>query len=210
MTNPQIKMGSSISSYHQANLAASAMLSPYATVCGNVFLGAESSVFAGAHIRGDCEPIVIGAKTNIQENACLHVSVGSKLYVGNNVTVGHGAILHGCTIEDNVLIGMGATVMDDAIIANDCLVAAGSLVTQGKVFEPGTLIMGSPAKAVRALTDEEIETMITIAAGAYIETARAMLRDGLMLNPPAGANVWPVPRASGDLAMGGMFIGGMF
>ena len=210
MANPQIKMGSSISSYHQVRMAASAMLSPYASVCGNVFLGAESSVFAGVHIRGDCEPIVIGAKTNIQENACLHVSVGSKLHVGDNVTIGHGAILHGCTIEDNVLIGMGATVMDDAIIANDCLVAAGSLVTQGKVFEPGTLIMGSPAKAVRELTGEEIETMITIAAGAYIETARAMLRDGLMLNPPAGANVWPVPHASGDLAMGGMFIGGMF
>ena len=210
MADSQVKMGSSISNYHQVSFAPGVMLSPHATVCGNVTMGAESSVFAGAQIRGDCEPISVGAKTNIQENACLHVSVGSKLTVGNHVTVGHGAILHGCTIKDNVLVGMGAIVMDDAVIGSDCVIAAGSLVTQGKVFEPRSLVMGSPARAVRELTDEEIETMVTVATDAYVDTARAMLNDGLMATPPVGANVWPIPRATDDFAAAGMVIGGMF
>ena len=191
MLKPQIKMGSAISDYHQAKLAPSVMLSPYATVCGDVTMGDESSAFAGVQIRGDCEPIRIGSNTNIQENACLHVSVGSKLTVGNCVTVGHGAILHGCTIEDNVLVGMGSIVMDDAHIASDCVIAAGSLVTQGKSFPPRSLIMGSPARAVRELSDEEVEKMVTVAAGAYVEVARAMLDGGLMARPPKGATVWP-------------------
>ena len=207
MAKPQIKMGTTITNYHQVKFAPGVMLSPQATVCGDVFIGSESSVFAGTQVRGDCEPIYVGSKTNIQENACLHVSVGSKLTVGNHVTVGHGAILHGCTIEDNVLVGMGSIVMDDAIIANDCIVGAGSLVTQGKVFEPRTLIMGRPARAVRELTDEEIEAMVTVAADAYVEVARAMTADGLMLVPSVGTNIWPVPRVSDSLA-GGVFIGG--
>ena len=210
MTDPQIKMGTTISNYHQVRFGAGVMLSPQATVCGNVVMGAESSAFAGVQIRGDCEPVYIGAKTNIQENACLHVSVGSKLTVGNHVTVGHGAILHGCTIEDNVLVGMGSIVMDDAVIANDCVIAAGSVVTQGKVFEPRSLIMGSPARFVRELTDEEVEAMVTVAADAYVEVARAMLNDGLMATPPVGANVWPLPQAIDSMAAGGMIIGGMF
>ena len=210
MAKPQIKMGASISNYHQVKLAPTVMLSPQATVCGDVFIGAESSLFAGAQVRGDCEPVYIGSKTCIQENACLHVSVGSKLTVGNHVTVGHGAILHGCTIEDNVLVGMGAIVMDDAIIANDCVVAAGAVVTQGKVFEPRSLIMGSPAKAVRTLTDEEVEMWVTVASDAYVEVARAMLADGLMLTPPPGATIWPLPHTADNLAAGGMFIGSLF
>ena len=196
MAKPQIKMGSAIKDYHQVAFAPDVMLSPYATVCGRVDMGAGSSVFAGVQIRGDCEPISIGANTNIQENSCLHVSVGSRLAIGDSVTIGHNAMLHGCTIKDNVLIGMSATVMDDAVIASDCLVAAGSLVTQGKVFEPRSLIMGSPARAVRQLTDEEIEALITVAAPAYAEVARAMLADGLMFNPPVGANIWPLPNQS--------------
>ena len=194
MAKPQIKMGTSITDYHQVKAAPDACLSPYATVCGDVTLGAGASVFAGTQIRGDCEPIVVGELTNIQENSCLHVSMGSKLTVGNRVTVGHGVILHGCTIDDNVLVGMGSTVMDDVHIGSNCLVGAGSLVTQGKEFEPGTLIMGSPAHAVRKLTEEEIESMITVAADAYAEVARAMLADGLMENPPVGTTVWPRRR----------------
>lgn len=193
MANPQIKMKSAIKDYHQVTFAPDAMLSPHATVCGRVSIGAGSSVFAGTQIRGDCEPISIGANTNIQENSCLHVSVGSALTIGDNVTVGHNAMLHGCTIHDNALIGMSATVMDGAVITSGCLVAAGSLVTQGKVFEPRSLIMGSPARAVRQLTDEEVEALITAAAPAYAEVAHAMLADGLMFNPPAGANIWPAP-----------------
>lgn len=192
MAKPQIKMGTAISNYHQVSFAPDVMLSPYATVCGNVSIGAESSIFAGTQIRGDCEPIRIGSKTNIQENSCLHVSVGSKLVVGNHVTVGHSVTLHGCTIKDNVLVGMGSIVMDDAVVGSDCVIGAGSLITQGKAFGPRTLIMGSPARAVRQLTDEEIEAMVTVAADAYAEVAHAMLADGLMLPPPADANIWPV------------------
>ena len=191
MAKPQIKMGANISDYHQVRVDESACLSPYATICGDVVIGAGSSVFAGTQIRGDCEPIVIGDMTNIQENSCLHVSAGSKLCIGNRVTIGHMAMLHGCTIDDSVLIGMGSIVMDDAHIGTNCLVAAGSLVTQGKEFEPGTLIMGSPARAVRPLTEEEIETMITVAADAYAQVARAMVADGLMVHPGADTRVWP-------------------
>ena len=209
MARPQIKMGASISDYHLVKMDESACLSLYASICGDVSIGAETSVFAGTQIRGDCEPIVVGERTNIQENSCLHVSAGSKLTVGNHVTVGHMAMLHGCTIDDNVLVGMGSIVMDDAHISSDCVIAAGSLVTQGKEFPPRSLIMGSPAKVVRTLTDEEVELWVTVASNAYVEGARAMLNDGLMVNPPAGANVWPMPQAAGDLAPG-MFIGGMF
>lgn len=192
MAKPQIKMGASIADYHQVEIDPTAMLSPQATVAGDVRIGPESSVFAGTQIRGDCEPIRIGARTNIQENACLHVSVGSSLSIGDNVTVGHGAILHGCTIDDNVLVGMGSIVMDDAHVGRDCIVGAGSLVTQGKEFPPRTLLMGRPARAVRELTDEEIVGMVTVAGSAYVEVARAMTADGLMATPPEGARVWPV------------------
>ncbi|MBR0405394.1 MAG: gamma carbonic anhydrase family protein [Eggerthellaceae bacterium] len=184
-------MGTSIRDYHQVKTDESACLSPYATICGDVTIGAESSVFAGTQIRGDCEPVTIGARTNIQENSCLHVSMGSKLTVGNRVTVGHMAMLHGCTIEDNVLIGMGSTVMDDAHIGRDSIVAAGSLVTQRKEFPPRSLIMGSPARLVRELADEEIEAMVTGAADAYYEVAKAMVDDGLMSHPSPDTNVWP-------------------
>ena len=191
MAKPQIKMGTAIADYHQVKADPTSCLSPYATVCGDVTLGAETSVFAGVQIRGDCEPVVVGARTNIQENSCLHVSMGSKLTVGNHVTVGHMAMLHGCTIDDNVLIGMSSTVMDDAHIERDSVVAAGSLVTQGKTFPPRSLIMGAPARVVRELTDEEIEAMVTVAADAYYEVAQAMLADGLMAHPGSSTSVWP-------------------
>ena len=207
MAKPQIKMGASITNYHQLKADLSVCLSPHCSIVGDVTIGAESSVFAGTHIRGDCEPIVIGALTNIQENSCLHVSVGSKLHIGNRVTVGHGVILHGCTIKDNVLVGMGSTIMDDAVIGNDCIVGAGSLVTQGKVFKPRSLIMGSPARAVRELTDEEIESMVSVAAEAYAEVARNMLADGVMLNPPVGANAWPSGQAPCNPLDSGVFFG---
>ena len=191
MAKPQIKMGTAIRDYHQVKVGESACLSPHATICGDVTLGADVSVFAGVQIRGDCEPVVIGERTNVQENSCLHVSIGSKLTIGNRVTIGHMAMLHGCTIEDNVLIGMSATVMDDARIGRDSIVAAGALVTQGKAFPPRSLIMGHPARLVRELSDEEIEAMVTVAADAYHAVACAMLADGLMSHPPAGTNIWP-------------------
>jgi len=191
MAKPQIKMGASITDYHRVRFGEDVMISPYSSVIGDVTLGDESSVFAGSHIRGDCEPIVVGARTNIQENSCLHVSVGSKLVVGNRVTVGHNVVLHGCTIDDNVLIGMGSVIMDDAHIGSDSVVGAGSLVTQGKQFPPKTLIMGRPARAVRELTDEEVEMWVTVASEAYAEVAHAMTADGVMVHPSKDADIWP-------------------
>ena len=188
---PQIKMGANITDYHQVRFGKGDMLSPHCTVIGDVTFGDEVVVFAGTHIRGDCEPIVVGSRTNIQENSCLHVSVGSKLRLGDNVTVGHNVVLHGCTIEDNVLVGMGSVVMDDAVIGRDSVIGAGSLITQGKSFPPRTLILGSPARAVRELTNEEIEAMVTVASPAYVEVARVMTADGLMHTPPPDARIWP-------------------
>ena len=156
MPKPQIKMGTAITNYHQVRFAPNVMLSSHATVCGNVTIGAGTSVFAGTQIRGDCEPIVIGSNTNIQENSCLHVSMGSKLTIGDSVTIGHNAVLHGCTIEDNVLIGMGAIVMDNAVIEDNCIVAAGAVVTQGTKTEPGGVYAGCPAKRIKD-TDERLQ-----------------------------------------------------
>lgn len=203
------KVGSIMSNYHMAQLSATAKLSPYCSIVGDVSIGPRASVFAGAHIRGDGEPIRIGENSNIQENCCLHVSGNYPITIGKNVTVGHMAMLHGCTIDDNVLIGMGAIVMDGAHIQSDSMVAAGSLVTQNKEFPPRSLIMGSPAKAVRELTDEEIESMVTLAAPDYSEVSDAMMRNGLMVNPPVGARVWPATAMPSTLA-GGFAVGGLF
>ena len=117
-------------------------------------LGDEVGIWFGAVIRADNTPIVLGDRTNIQEGAMLHSDPGIPLTIGEDCTVGHHAILHGCTLGDRVLVGMGATVLNDAVIADDCLIGAGALVTEGKSFPPGSLIIGSPAKAVRELSPE--------------------------------------------------------
>ncbi|MBQ3301605.1 MAG: gamma carbonic anhydrase family protein [Eggerthellaceae bacterium] len=177
--------------YHQVKFHPTAKLSPYCSIVGDVEIAQGVSVFAGTHIRGDGEPVKIGAGSNIQENCCLHVSGGYPITIGERVTVGHGAILHGCTIHDNVLVGMGAIVMDGAEISSDCFVGAGALVTQGKTFPPRSLIFGSPARAMRKLTDEELESMVTLAAPDYSEVSDAMLADGLMVHPSETARIWP-------------------
>lgn len=186
------KVGEILHDYHQVKMDPSVILSPACTICGDVTLGPDASVFAGTQIRGDGAPIRIGRRSNVQENCCLHVSGGFPVTIGDDVTVGHGAILHGCTIGDNVLIGMGAIVMDGARIQRDSFVGAGALVTQGKTFPPRSLIFGSPARAVRELTDEELESMVTLAAPDYRAVAESMLADGLMEHPPVDARVWPV------------------
>lgn len=128
---------------------------PGARVNGDVTLGRGSSVWYNAVIRGDAAPIRIGENTNIQDNAVLHTSAGMSLSLGNGVSVGHGAILHGCTVEDNVLVGMGAIVLDGAVIGRDSLVGAGALVTKNTVIPAGSMVLGSPAKVRRALSEEE-------------------------------------------------------
>jgi carbonic anhydrase/acetyltransferase-like protein (isoleucine patch superfamily) len=149
----------------------SSWVAPSADVIGDARLGREVGVWFGAVIRADNTPILIGDRTNIQEGAMLHSDVGSPLTVGAGVTVGHHAILHGCTIEDDVLIGMGAIVLNRAVIGAGSLVGAGALVTEDKVFTPGSLIVGSPARAVRSLDEAAIAGLRRSAAG-YAERQR--------------------------------------
>lgn len=151
---------------------ATAWVAPSADVIGDVVLSEDVSVWFRAVIRADNTPIPIGARSNVQEGAMLHSDPGSPLTIGEDVTVGHHAILHGCTIGNRVLIGMGATVLNNAVIADDCLVGAGALVTEGKTFPPGSLIVGSPAKAVRQL-DERAIAMLKVSATHYVANGRA-------------------------------------
>ena len=137
----------------------SAYVADSATVIGTVFLHENASVWFHATLRGDNEPITIGRNSNVQEAAVLHTDPGWPLTVGDNVTIGHQAVLHGCTIGDDSLIGIQAVVLNGARIGRACLVGAGALVTEGKEFPDRSLIIGSPARAVRTLSDEEIERL---------------------------------------------------
>lgn len=141
-----------------------------ADLIGSVELGKDASVWFGVVIRGDNDLISIGERSNIQDNSVLHTDAGTALHVGKDVTVGHRVMLHGCSIGDNSLIGMGSTVLDGARIGSNCILGAGSLVTQGKVIPDGSMAFGAPAKVVRALTEQEIQ-MITGSALHYAENA---------------------------------------
>lgn len=143
----------------------SSWIAPSADVIGDVRMGEQCGVWFGAVIRADNTPIVVGDRTNIQEGAMLHSDPGSPLTIGADCTIGHHAILHGCTLGDRVLVGMGATVLNNAVIAEDCLIGAGALVTEGKTFPPGSLIIGSPARAVKALPPEALAGLRMSAAG---------------------------------------------
>lgn len=149
----------------------SAFVAPNATVIGEVTLLENSSVFYGAVLRADNNAIVIGAGSNIQDGCILHADPPYPVTVGCGCTVGHSAILHGCTVGDNSLIGMGAIVLNGAQIGRDCIVGAGALVTQNTVIPDGSLVVGSPAKIKRSLTPEEIESNRRSAAGYIAEAA---------------------------------------
>ena len=142
----------------------SVFLAPDATLIGRVSIGRRVGVWFGAVLRGDNEPIVVGDDSNLQEHTVLHTDMGFPLTVGRGATIGHRAILHGCTIGDNSLVGMGAIVLNGARIGRDSLVGAGSLVTEGKAFADGMLIVGTPARPVRPLTAAEIEGLRASAA----------------------------------------------
>jgi carbonic anhydrase/acetyltransferase-like protein (isoleucine patch superfamily) len=133
----------------------SAWIADNATLIGNVILGPGANVWFGAVLRGDNEPIVLGAGCNVQEGAVLHTDPGFPLTLGPSVTVGHQAMLHGCSVGDGALIGIQAVVMNGARIGRECIVGAGALVTEGKAFDDGSMILGSPAKATRVLTAEQ-------------------------------------------------------
>ena len=138
-------------------MADSAWVADNAQVIGDVELGEGASVWFGATLRGDTEPIVVGEGSNVQDGSVLHTDHGMPLIIGRHVTVGHQVMLHGCTIGDESLIGIGAIVLNGAKIGKNCLVGAGALVTEGKEFPDGSMIIGSPAKAMRQLTPEQME-----------------------------------------------------
>lgn len=128
-------------------------------IIGDVKVEENVSIWFGARLRADMNKIVIGANSNIQENAVVHVDIESPVIIGENVTIGHSAIIHGCNISNNVLVGMGSIILNNAKISKNSIVGAGVLVTQGKEFEEGVLILGNPAKAVRKLSEEEIKSI---------------------------------------------------
>ena len=148
-----------------------------ATVIGKVVLKENSSIWPGATLRGDNEPIVIGAGSNVQEGAVLHTDPGSPLTVGDNVTVGHQAMLHGCTVGDGSLIGIQAVVLNDAVIGKNCLIGACALVTTGMKIPDRSMVMGAPAKIIRELTDAEIAGMHR-GIGSYV-TRSALYKEKL-------------------------------
>ena len=143
---------------------------PSADLIGDVRLAPRASIWFGAVIRADNTPILIGEESNIQDGAIGHSDPGAPLTIGARVTIGHKAIVHGCTISDHCLIGMGARILNGAIVGPECLVGAGALITEGKAFEGGSLIVGVPARVVRPLTDEE-KAAIRVSAAHYAEKA---------------------------------------
>jgi len=156
----------------QPSIASDVFIAPSADIIGDVTIGEQSSVWFGCVIRGDVNSITIGKRTSIQDLSMIHVthfkkedrSDGFATTIGNDVTIAHRVMLHGCTIEDACLIGMSATILDGAIIGKESIVGANSLVTKNKIFPPRSLIMGNPAKVVRGLSDEEVTSLYASAA----------------------------------------------
>ena len=154
----------------EKNALENAYIAPNATVIGDVQLGDRVSIWYGAVLRGDSGPIIIGDDSNVQDNCVIH----EKTTLGKGCTVGHGAILHGCTIGDHCLVGMGAIVLDGAVLEEDCMVGAGALVTGKTVAPAGSLLLGNPAKVVKELTPEQLD-YIRKDAESYVNLARKQL-----------------------------------
>src|SRR5712692_7459064 len=156
---------------HAPRIAASAYIGAAATVIGDVEIGERASVWPTASLRGDNDPIRVGAETNIQEGTVVHTDHGFPANIGSRVTVGHGAMLHGCTLEDDSLIGIGAIILNGARIGRGAVVAAGALVTEGSQVPPDTLVMGTPAKPRRAVTEEE-KARFRVGIAGYVERGK--------------------------------------
>jgi carbonic anhydrase/acetyltransferase-like protein (isoleucine patch superfamily) len=163
----------------QPQLAESAWIAPNAMIIGDVHLADNVSIWWNATLRGDNDPISIGANSNIQDGSVLHTDDGVPLTVGAGVTVGHMVVLHGCTVGDGCLIGMGAIVMNRAVIGRECLIGAGSVVPEGKEIPDRSLVIGTPGRVIRQLTDEDIAG-IRASADSYLKHARDY-RDTLQL-----------------------------
>lgn len=169
--------------YHRVKAHLTARLSPSCSLVGDITLGERVSVMAGCCLRADDAPIVIEAECNLQEGVVVHEDYDMPVVVGRHTTVGHRAMLHGCTIGENCLIGMSSTIMNGARIGRNSVVAAGALVTEGKEFPEGALIVGVPAKVRRMLTEREIAEMCTFPGDDYLVQTAAMLEDGVLFSP---------------------------
>lgn len=157
-------------------IADGVFVAPGATVIGRVVVEAEASIWFGAVLRGDVDRIDIGSGTNVQDNTVIHCDEGFPTTIGREVTIGHSCVIHGCTIGDNCLIGMGSTILNGAKLGENCLVGAGSLITEGKEFPPGSVIMGRPAKVVREVGEAERQ-MLKRGAENYRRNARRYLHE---------------------------------
>ncbi len=174
---------------HTPQIHPTAFIAENATIIGNVIIGAHASVWYNVTVRGDNDKIVIGENTNIQDGAVLHADPGYPISIGKNVTVGHMAMLHGCTVGDGTMIGIRATVMNGSVIAENCLVGAGSLVTENKSFEPNKVLMGAPARVAKTM-DGEVAAKMPRAASHYVWNKQRFLdklekvehKDALMKN----------------------------
>ena len=155
----------------EPKLGPGAWVAPSADLIGDVRLGARASVWFGAVLRGDNTPLILGEETNFQDGSVGHSDADFPLTIGARVTVGHQAILHGCTVADDCLIGMGARILNGAVIESECIIGAGALITEGKHFERGSLIVGAPARVVRQVSDEE-RRLLRASAEHYAEKAQ--------------------------------------
>lgn len=160
---PVYRYGERVPSVHE-----SVFVAPTASVIGSVVLSENVSVWFGATIRGDNDTITLGKNSNVQEGAVLHTDAGLELTVGENVTIGHQAMLHGCTIGDGSLIGIQAVILNGAVIGKACLVGAGAVITERKVFPDRSLILGAPARVARTLSDEDVQNLLKSAA-SYVD-----------------------------------------
>ncbi len=153
------------------NLPGAAFIAPNATLIGDISSGQDLNVWYGAVLRADKDTIRIGERTNIQDNCVIHTSKGYPVTIGSDVSVGHGAILHGCTIGNTVLVGMGAIVLNGAVVSENSIIGAGAVITEGKIIPPGSLVLGVPGKVIRTVTDDEV-TQIQKNASEYVKLAR--------------------------------------
>jgi carbonic anhydrase/acetyltransferase-like protein (isoleucine patch superfamily) len=163
-----------INSYHDKtpSVQAAAFIAQSSDIAGDVKLGKDASVWFNAVLRADVGPITIGARSNIQDGCIMHVPWGGKVVVGDDVTVGHRAVVHGCTIGNRVLVGMGSIIMDDAIVEDDCIIGAGAVITPGSRIPSRSMVLGVPAKVVRELTDDEVVSLKS-SADNYAELAKS-------------------------------------
>ena len=157
-------------------------IAPGASVIGDVILKRNASVWFGAVVRGDNDPITIGENTNIQDGSVLHSDPGAPLVIGRDVTVGHMAMIHSCTVGDNCLIGIGAVILSRAVIGNNCLIGAGALIPEGKVIPDNSLVVGQPGKVIRLLEPYQVD-ILTASAQHYVENWRRYVRELKPVDP---------------------------